>query len=112
MIATIASQQVLSLRRQRILSVVLVSFVAMTVLAGFIGWQGVMLYTLGAGGSRNITDQFTLDLTLAPTQPLLLQGEGGYSRKGPRPAQASGYYSEPHLAVSGTVTIGTRGDAR
>lgn len=39
MIATIASQQVLSLRRQRILSVVLVSFVAMTVLAGFIGWS-------------------------------------------------------------------------
>ena len=39
MITTIASQQVLSLRRQRILSVVLVSFIAMTVLAGFIGWS-------------------------------------------------------------------------
>ena len=39
MITTIASQQVLSLRRQRILTVVLVSFVAMTVLAGFIGWS-------------------------------------------------------------------------
>jgi len=38
-IATVASQQVLSLRRQRILTVVLVSFVAMTMLAGFIGWS-------------------------------------------------------------------------
>jgi predicted secreted hydrolase len=49
---------------------------------------------------------FSLKLTLAPTQPLLLQGEAGYSRKGPLPSQASGYYSEPHLAASGTVTLG------
>ena len=49
---------------------------------------------------------FALDLKLAPTQPILLQGDAGYSRKGPRPTQASGYYSEPHLAASGTVTIG------
>ena len=39
MITAIASQQVLSLRRQRILTVLLVSFVTMTVLAGFIGWS-------------------------------------------------------------------------
>ncbi len=49
---------------------------------------------------------FTLDLDLRPTQPVLLQGEGGFSRKGPNPAQASYYYSEPHLAVTGTVTAG------
>lgn len=49
---------------------------------------------------------FTLDLTLTPTQPLLPQGEAGYSRKGPLPSQASGYYSEPQLAVTGTVTAG------
>jgi len=46
---------------------------------------------------------FTLNLTLTSTQPLLLQGQAGYSRKGPRPQQASDYYSVPHLAVSGTV---------
>jgi predicted secreted hydrolase len=51
-------------------------------------------------------DGFALDLTLAPTQPILPQGDAGYSRKGPQPAQASGYYSEPHLAVTGTVAIG------
>ena len=47
---------------------------------------------------------FTLTLAFQPTQPLMLQGEQGYSRKGPRPEQASYYYSEPQLKVSGTVT--------
>lgn len=46
---------------------------------------------------------FTLRLTLAPTQKPMLQGENGYSRKGPKPEQASYYYSEPHLRVSGSV---------
>lgn len=32
-------------------------------LAGFIGWQGVMLKTLGEGGSRNVTDDFMQSLT-------------------------------------------------
>jgi predicted secreted hydrolase len=50
---------------------------------------------------------FALDLVLQPTQPLLAQGDAGYSRKGPKPSQASGYYSEPNLAVSGKVTIGS-----
>jgi predicted secreted hydrolase len=47
--------------------------------------------------------QVTLDLTLKPTQPLLLQGTKGYSRKGRDPANASYYYSEPQLKVSGTA---------
>lgn len=47
--------------------------------------------------------EFTMELSMAPTQPLLLQGERGYSRKGPKPEQASHYYSEPHLRVSGTL---------
>lgn len=46
---------------------------------------------------------FVLTLSLTPTQPLLLQGEQGYSRKGPKPQQASYYYSEPHLQVRGTL---------
>ena len=49
------------------------------------------------------TRAFALALRLRPTQPPLLQGEGGYSRKGPNPAQASHYYSIPQLAVAGTV---------
>lgn len=47
---------------------------------------------------------FTLALLLAPTGPPLLQGEHGYSRKGPKPQQASYYYSEPQLRVSGSIT--------
>ena len=43
---------------------------------------------------------FTLDLTLARTQPLLLQGDAGYSRKGPDEAQASHYVSEPQLLAT------------
>jgi predicted secreted hydrolase len=51
---------------------------------------------------------FTLELSLTPTQPLMLQDLDGFSRKGPKPAQVSYYYSEPHLQVSGTVTRGDR----
>lgn len=46
---------------------------------------------------------YRLQLRLAPSQPLMLQGEHGYSRKGADPRQASYYYSEPHLVVSGSV---------
>ena len=46
---------------------------------------------------------FSLELTFNPSQPILLQGEGGYSQKGPNPADASYYYSIPQLIVSGKV---------
>jgi predicted secreted hydrolase len=46
---------------------------------------------------------FTLDVTATPTQPMLLQGDAGVSRKGPAAAQASYYYSWPQLAVAATV---------
>ena len=46
----------------------------------------------------------SFDLRFAATQPPLLQGANGLSRKGPRPESASYYYSLPQLAVSGTVT--------
>jgi predicted secreted hydrolase len=48
--------------------------------------------------------ELAFELQLAPTQPVLLEGEAGFSRKGPQAGHASYYYSEPHLAVSGTVT--------
>jgi predicted secreted hydrolase len=46
---------------------------------------------------------FTLELELTPTTPPLPQGAGGYSQKGPRPEQASYYYSEPQLRVGGRI---------
>lgn len=48
---------------------------------------------------------FAFDLALRETQPLLLQGDQGLSRKGPQPAQASYYYSLPQLAVTGALTL-------
>lgn len=51
-----------------------------------------------------VADDFSLDLELVRTQPPMLNGEAGYSRKGPQPASASYYYSVPQLAVTGTVT--------
>jgi predicted secreted hydrolase len=54
--------------------------------------------------------EFDYALDFKVTQPPLLQGERGLSRKGPLRAQASYYYSQPQLAVSGSVTI--RGEKR
>jgi predicted secreted hydrolase len=48
---------------------------------------------------------FRYALRFDAKQPPLLQGERGFSRKGPGPAQASYYYSRPHLRVSGSVVI-------
>ena len=42
---------------------------------------------------------FGLALAATPTQPLLLQGQAGWSRKGPFVEQASYYYTQPQLAV-------------
>ena len=47
---------------------------------------------------------FAFDLRLTPTQPLLLQGEHGWSQKGPRPELASHYVSWPQLQVAGRLT--------
>ncbi len=49
--------------------------------------------------SRIAARDFTLELVMARTQPLLLQGDAGFSRKGPDEAQASHYISEPQLHV-------------
>lgn len=47
---------------------------------------------------------FALDLAFTPGQPPLLQGDAGFSQKGPKPESASYYYTLPQLEVSGTVT--------
>jgi predicted secreted hydrolase len=53
--------------------------------------------------------QFGFELTAAPTQPLLLQGDGGYSRKTPAAPgaseSASRYYTEPQLALEARVRL-------
>ena len=54
-------------------------------------------------------EDFALRLDLDRLQPPLLQGERGYSRKGPSPAQASYYYSLPQLRVSGEIVLDAYG---
>ncbi len=49
---------------------------------------------------------FDFALNLIETQPLILQGERGLSRKGPQAGQQSYYYSLPQLRASGTLRIG------
>jgi len=64
----------------------------------------------GAYRTRIGTPEFALELAMKPTQPVLLQGDRGFSRKGSSTAHASYYYSEPQLAVSGRVVA--RGASR
>ena len=63
-------------------------------------------------GSRYLAriegDGFGLDLRCDTAQPPLLQGRQGLSRKGPEAAQASYYYSQPQLAVSGAIVLNGR----
>lgn len=46
-----------------------------------------------------------MQLTAQPAQAVLLQGEAGWSRKGPEATQASFYYTQPQLAVEGVITV-------
>jgi len=55
--------------------------------------------------ARIVSRGFEIALEFRATGPILLEGDGGYSRKGPQAAQASYYYSRPQLAVSGEITI-------
>jgi len=57
----------------------------------------------GAYLARIDAQEFSLRLKLDPTQPPLLNGEAGVSRKGPAPLAASYYYSIPHLRVAGSI---------
>ncbi len=54
---------------------------------------------------RALDASFAFDLRLTPTQPLLLQGENGWSQKGPRPELASHYVSWPQLRAEGRLTL-------
>lgn len=68
------------------------------------GWSFVQQPD-GRYAARLPGEPLAIELDLAPTQPLLLQGDAGFSRKGPLEAQASHYYSQPHLAARGHFTI-------
>jgi len=53
--------------------------------------------------ARIAAREFSLALALRAPRAPLLQGEGGFSRKGHRSEEASYYYSRPQLAASGML---------
>ena len=66
-------------------------------------------WTLRADGPRYTAElpanDFGLSLQFNETQPVLLQGNNGLSRKGPDEKQASYYYSQPQLATTGKLRL-------
>ena len=54
---------------------------------------------------RAAQDDLVIDLLLTDDKGPILQGDGGYSQKGPEPGNASYYYSQTRLASSGTVQV-------
>jgi len=58
---------------------------------------------IGTGGA-----EVAIDLELAEGGPPVLQGEEGWSRKGPEPGNASYYYSFPRMPARGAVAVGGR----
>jgi predicted secreted hydrolase len=77
-------------------------------------------WRFGREGGRYVArvagEQLSFELALEPTQPPMLNGDAGFSRKGREPGSASYYYSLPHLAVTGEVTrdgrrVGVTGEA-
>jgi predicted secreted hydrolase len=55
-----------------------------------------------------VAREFSFALTFTASGAPMRNGDGGVSRKGPRPAQASFYYSRPQLAAAGSLTLGER----
>ncbi len=77
------------------------------------GWQlKRRAASSGHAGTHYAADiaarDFSLKLNCQTTQAVLLQGQQGLSRKGPQAQQASYYYSQPQLAVSGEVALGAQ----
>jgi predicted secreted hydrolase len=56
-------------------------------------------------------DDLQIDLKLQPQAPPLLQGDRGFSQKGPSPSSASYYYSLPQLAVTGRMAVAGKDQA-
>jgi predicted secreted hydrolase len=48
---------------------------------------------------------FGIELALRPEKPLVLHGQGGYSKKGGEPGNASAYVSWTRLALEGTLRL-------
>ncbi|MBS3744891.1 MAG: carotenoid 1,2-hydratase [Wenzhouxiangellaceae bacterium] len=57
------------------------------------------------------SDGLEMDLRMEMEKPVVLQGDSGYSRKGPEPGNASRYYSITRMKASGRLEIDGTGVA-
>jgi len=63
----------------------------------------------GDGSSARLRaseSEVAIDLELSATKPVVAQGDGGLSRKGPEPGNASLYYSFTRMPARGVVRLG------
>jgi len=60
--------------------------------------------------ARIVDASLDIELSFRPRASPLLQGDAGFSRKGPHERQASYYYSRPQLQVHGTIGAAGRRD--
>jgi len=68
------------------------------------GWQ--LQTAQGDQWQCNIqTPQLSMNLRMEQTQTPWMQGQGGYSQKGPKPEQSSYYITLPHMRCNGTIRI-------
>jgi predicted secreted hydrolase len=68
------------------------------------GLDGFNAQNVSPLGLTTTAKDFAYDFRLEADRPLVLQGEGGYSRKSDR-EQASYYYSQPFFKLSGRLSI-------
>ena len=71
-------------------------------------WREGSASEAGATWQARIDGEIDLQLTMQRSQPVLLQGDAGFSRKGPDPENASHYYSEPQLITEAQWRTGSQ----
>lgn len=75
-------------------------------------WNDGWSLTVEEGAHRLVAasddGRLAVDLRLEPAAPPVLHGDGGYSRKGDEPGNASHYYSLTRLPTTGRLTVGGR----
>jgi predicted secreted hydrolase len=77
-------------------------------------WLGGWSAGVAAGGPwvlRAADEDYALSLQLTPLGPAMLNGAAGLSVKADAPGAASYYYSLPHIAVRGQLSVGGEAQA-
>lgn len=74
--------------------------------SGDLAWRPQPARLRAAALDPSFNLNLSLDLILSDLKPPVLQGDRGYSRKGPEPGNASYYVSRTRIATTGTVTVG------